>query len=161
MSSLIRRRRSKRGQQIAPFDATLEDRFKYLQRARNVVGSLKRQVIGGNRDDQAVTGKHCIQRQHADVGAAVDDAGALRVLLVECIEADTQLVEDRRPFAENGVDLDQLLVSGNQGAEVFPGLGQFVETATILKEGEQAATSFEQNATMNAGQMPLRVKVDQ
>ena len=83
------------------------------------------------------------------------------MLLVECIEADTQLVEDRRPFAENGVDLDQLLVSGNQGAEVFPGLGQFVETAAILKEGEQAATGFERGAAMNAGQMPLRVKVDQ
>ena len=46
------------GQQVAPFDATFEDRFKNLQRARDVVGSLQRQVIRWKyRDDQAVTGK--------------------------------------------------------------------------------------------------------
>ena len=33
------------------------------------------------------------------------------------VQSDTQLVEDRRPLAEDRVNLDQLLIGGDQGAD--------------------------------------------
>jgi hypothetical protein len=41
-------------------------------------------------------------------------------LASSCFQAEAQLVEDGGAFAEDRVDLDQLLVGGNQVANVLP-----------------------------------------
>src|SRR5574343_687254 len=64
------------GEQVAALDPALEYRFEDFQRAGDVVGGLQRQVVGRYRDDQAVAGEDGVERQDADVWAAVDDAGA-------------------------------------------------------------------------------------
>jgi hypothetical protein len=76
-------------------------------------------------------------------------------------QAEAQLVEDGRAFAENRVDLDQLLVGGDQVADVLPWYFKVVQRTGVLKECEQAAVGLCGRCSMDAGEVPLGVEVDQ
>jgi len=79
--------------------------------------------------DQSIAGKDGVECQNADVGAAVDQAGAIRVRAGLSVEAVAQFVQNGGAFAKDGVDLDQLLVGGDQLPDVFPADFKFIQAA--------------------------------
>lgn len=149
------------GEQVAPLDTAFEHGFQHLEGARDVLGGLQRQVVRGDRDNQPIAGKNGVQCQDADVGAAVDQHRAARQFAVQFLQAVAEFVQNRRSFAENGVDLDQLLMGRQELAQARPFHFELLQRCVVLVEGKEAAVGLQGGVAMDAGEVPLRVEVDQ
>ena len=76
--------------------------------------------------------------------------GLPRDELVYAIEALAELVENRRPLAENRVDLDEVLVRGNEASDAVSGESEFRQAARVLIEAEQAVGRVAGGAAVDA-----------
>ena len=135
-----------------------------LERALQRQRPAYRKMVGGNRNEHALSGKNAVQRQHTQHGATIDQYRPRRIITRLHLKPQAKAVEDVRPLAEQRVDFHQLRVRGDELRATAPRehhraqqLGQGLAFVIEREQAFAAAWHRRQNAT----QMGLGIEIEQ